>query len=396
MAADSNILTVNSGSSSIKFSLYALGETERLILRGELGRIGVSRGFLQVKDHDGKEISHQELNLPDHETALKTLFAWLQGHAVGKDLHAVGHRLVHGGADHVKPQRVSAALIEDLKKLVPLAPDHLPDEIKGLEAVGQLSPDLPQVACFDTAFHRSMPEVAQRFALPGPLYHEGLRRYGFHGLSYEYILQELAQEAGAPAAQGRLIVAHLGNGASMAAIEGGRSLDTSMGLTPTGGLVMSTRSGDLDPGVILYLLQEKGMTPAAVNHLINQQAGLLGISGISSDMQDLLAQKDTKTDAALAVNLFCYQARKFIGAFAAALGGLDTFVFTGGIGENSAAIRAMICEPLEFLGIRLDQGLNEGNSPVISRKDSPVTVRVMKTNEELMIARHTLSVIAES
>ena len=393
MAADSNILTVNSGSSSIKFSLYALGETERLVLRGQLGRIGVSQGFLQVKDHEGKDLADQKLSLPDHETALKTLFAWLQGHAVGKDLHAVGHRLVHGGAVHVKPQRVSAALIEDLKKLVPLAPDHLPDEIKGLEAVGQLSPDLPQVACFDTAFHRSLPEVAQRFALPGPLYHEGLRRYGFHGLSYEYILQELAQEAGAPAAQGRLIVAHLGNGASMAAIEGGRSLDTSMGLTPTGGLVMSTRSGDLDPGVILYLLQEKGMTPAAVNHLINQQAGLLGISGISPDMQDLLAQKGTKPDAALAVNLFCYQARKFIGAFAAALGGLDTFVFTGGIGENSAAIRAMICEPLEFLGIRLDQGLNEGNSPVISRKDSPVTVRVMKTNEELMIARHTRDLI---
>ena len=393
MAPDSNILTINSGSSSIKFSLYVLGESESLVLEGELGRIGVSQGFLQVKDHEGKDLADQKLSLPDHETALKTLFAWLQGHAVGKDLHAVGHRLVHGGAVHVKPQRVSAALIEDLKKLVPLAPDHLPDEIKGLEAVGQLSPDLPQVACFDTAFHRSMPEVAQRFALPGPLYHEGLRRYGFHGLSYEYILQELAQEAGAPAAQGRLIVAHLGNGASMAAIEGGRSLDTSMGLTPTGGLVMSTRSGDLDPGVILYLLQEKGMTPAAVNHLINQQAGLLGISGISPDMQDLLAQKGTKPDAALAVNLFCYQARKFIGAFAAALGGLDTFVFTGGIGENSAAIRAMICEPLEFLGIRLDRGLNEGNSPVISRKDSPVTMRVMKTNEELMIARHTRDLI---
>ena len=393
MAPDSNILTVNSGSSSIKFSLYALGETERLILRGELGRIGVSRGFLQVKDHDGKEISHQELNLPDHETALKTLFAWLQGHAVGKDLHALGHRLVHGGADHVKPQRVSAALIEDLKQLIPLAPDHLPDEILGLEVVHRLSPDLPQVACFDTAFHRSMPEVAQRFALPGSLYHEGLRRYGFHGLSYEYILQELALEAGAPAAQGKLIVAHLGNGASMAANEDGRSLDTTMGLTPAGGLVMSTRSGDLDPGVILYLLQEKGMTPAAVNHLINQQAGLLGISGISSDMQDLLVQKDTNPDAALAVDLFCYQARKFAGAFAAALGGIDTFIFTGGIGENSAAIRAMICEPLGFLGLRLEQGLNEGNSPVISRKDSAVIVRVMKTNEELMIARHTWDLI---
>jgi len=362
-------------------------------LRGELGRIGVSRGFLQVKDHDGKEISHQELNLPDHETALKTLFAWLQGHAVGKDLHALGHRLVHGGADHVKPQRVSAALIEDLKQLIPLAPDHLPDEILGLEVVHRLSPDLPQVACFDTAFHRSMPEVAQRFALPGSLYHEDLRRYGFHGLSYEYILQELALEAGAPAVQGKLIVAHLGNGASMAAIKGGRGLDTTMGLTPAGGLVMSTRSGDLDPGVILYLLQEKNMTPAAVNHLINQGSGLIGISGISSDMQDLLAQKGTKPEAALAVDIFCYQARKFAGALVAALGGIDTFIFTGGIGENSAAIRAMICEPLGFLGLRLEQGLNEGNSPVISRKDSAVIVRVMKTNEELMIARHTWDLI---
>ena len=396
MASDSNILTINSGSSSIKFSLYVLGETERLVLNGELGRIGVSQGFLQAKDQAGNQLTAQELDLPDHEAALKTLFDWLQGHEAGKGLDAVGHRLVHGGPSHVKPQLVSSELIEDLKQLIPLAPDHLPDEIKGLEAVHRLFPDLPQVACFDTAFHRHMPEVAQRYPLPEPLFREGLRRYGFHGLSYRYILQELAQEAGAPAANGKLIVAHLGNGASMAAIEGGRSLDTTMGLTPTGGLVMSTRVGDLDPGVILYLLQEKGLTPAAVNHLINQQAGLLGISGISSDMQDLLTQADTKTEAALAVDLFCYQARKFVGALAAALGGLDTFVFTGGIGENSATIRARICGPLEFLGIRLDQGLNEGNAPIISRQDSPVTVRVMKTNEELMIARQTRSLIIAS
>jgi acetate kinase len=394
MAPDYHILTINSGSSSIKFSLYTLGGIERLVLKGELGRIGVSQGFLRVEDHESRELTNRELNLPDHETALKTLFAWLQGHAVGRELHAIGHRLVHGGTVHVKPQLVSSALIEDLNQLIPLAPDHLPDEIKGLEAVHQLFPDLPQVACFDTAFHRSMPEVAQRFALPGPLYHEGLRRYGFHGLSYEYILQELAQEAGAPAASGRLIVAHLGNGASMAAIVGGKSLDTTMGLTPAGGLVMSTRVGDLDPGIIVYLLQEKGMTPAEVNNLINHQAGLLGISGTSGDMHDLLAQEGTKADASLAVEIFCYQARKFVGALAAALGGLNTFVFTGGIGENSATIRARICEPLEFLGIRLDRGLNEGHSPVISREDSPVTVRVMKTNEELMIARHTRDLIA--
>jgi acetate kinase len=396
MESDSHILTINSGSSSIKFSLYVLGETERLVLRGELGRIGVSQGFLQAKDQAGNQLTAQELDLPDHVAALKTLFDWLQSHEAGKGLEAVGHRLVHGGPAHIKPQLVSAELIEGLKQLIPLAPDHLPDEIKGLETVHRLFPELPQVACFDTAFHRHMPEVAQRYPLPEPLYREGLRRYGFHGLSYEYILQELAQEAGAPAAHGKLIVAHLGNGASMAAIAGGRSLDTTMGLTPTGGLVMSTRVGDLDPGVILYLLQEKGMTAAAVNHLINQQAGLLGISGISSDMQDLLAQADTKTDAALAVDLFCYQARKFVGALAAALGGLDTFVFTGGIGENSATVRARLCAPLEFLGIRLDQGLNEGNAPIISRPDSPVTVRVMKTNEELMIARQTRDLVIGS
>jgi len=378
----------------MKFALYALGKTERLVLKGELGRIGVSRGFLQVKDHDNRELTDQKLDLPDHETALKTFFGWMNGHEKGKDLHAVGHRLVHGGTDHVKPQRVTPALIEDLKQLVPLAPDHLPDEIKALEAVHRLFPDLPQVACFDTAFHRCMPQVAERYALPGSLYQEGLRRFGFHGLSCEYILQELAQEAGAPAASGKLIVAHLGNGASMTAIEAGRSLDTTMGLTPTGGLVMSTRSGDMDPGVVIYLLQEKGMTPEAVNQLVNRQAGLLGTSGFSPDMQDLLSQKDAKPEAALAVDLFCYQARKFTGALAAALGGIDTFVFTGGIGENSAIIRARICEPLEFLGIRLDRTLNEGNSPVISRQDSPITVRVMKTNEELMIARHTRALVA--
>jgi acetate kinase len=287
-------------------------------------------------------------------------------------------------------------LIEDLKLLIPLAPDHLPDEIKGLEEVHRHFPALPQIVCFDTAFHRRMPEIAQRYALPKSLSMEGLRRYGFHGLSYEYVTQELVKEAGASAASGKLIIAHLGNGASMTAIKGGRSLDTTMGLTPAGGLVMSTRVGDLDPGVIVYLLQEKGMTPAAVTNLINHQAGLLGLSGISGDMHDLLAQARSQADAALAEEIFCYQARKFVGALAASLSGLDTLIFTGGIGENSAIIRARICAPLRFLGIVLDQGLNEGNSPIISRIDSRVTVRVMKTNEELMIARHTRDLVIES
>jgi acetate kinase len=393
MGRDSHILTINSGSSSIKFSLYELGKTESLILKGELAGIGIEQGDFQAEDQEGHQLTAQKWDLPDHDAAWQTLFDWLQGHEIGKDLHAVGHRLVHGGTAHVKPQLVSPALIEDLKLLMPLAPDHLPDEIKGLEAVRRYFPDLPQIVCFDTAFHRRMPEVAQRYALPEPLFQAGLRHYGFHGLSYEYITQELVKEAGAQEASGKLIIAHLGNGASMAAIEGGRSLDTTMGLTPAGGLVMSTRVGDLDPGVIVYLLQEKGMTPAAVNHLINHQAGLLGISGISADMHDLLAHADTQADAALAVEIFCYQAKKFVGALAAALGGLDTFIFTGGIGENSAIIRARICANLEFLGIHLDPDLNQENAPIISKQDSPVTVRVMKTNEELMIARHTRNLL---
>ena len=396
MASDSHILTINCGSSSIKFSLYVLGETERLVLEGELARIGLSQGFFQAKDQAGHQVTAQKLDLPDHGAAFKTLFAWLEGHEIGSQLHGVGHRLVHGGPAHVKPQLLSSALIEDLKLLIPLAPDHLTDEIKGLEEVLRHFPALPQIVCFDTAFHRRMPEIAQRYALPKSLSTEGLRRYGFHGLSYEYVTRELVKVAGASAASGKLIIAHLGNGASMAAIAGGRSLDTTMGLTPAGGLVMSTRVGELDPGVIVYLLQEKGMTPAAVNNLINHQAGLLGLSGISGDMHDLLAQAGSQADAGLAEEIFCYQARKFVGALAASLSGLDTLIFTGGIGENSAIIRARICAPLRFLGIVLDKGLNEGNSPIISRIDSRVTVRVMKTNEELMIARHTRDLVIDS
>ncbi len=392
---DSHILTINSGSSSIKFSLYRLGEAESLILKGVLAGIGVERGFLQAEDQQGQQLTAQKSDLPDHDAGWKTLFDWLRSHQIGKDLHAVGHRLVHGGTVHVKPQLVSSALIEDLNRLMPLAPDHLPHEIKGIEAVRRNFAGLPQVVCFDTAFHRRMPEEAQRYALPESFFHAGLQRYGFHGLSYEYLVQELEREAGLQEAAGKLIIAHLGNGASMAAIEDGRSLDTTMGLTPAGGLVMSTRSGDLDPGVMLYLLRQKGMTPEEVDNLINHQAGLRGISGISEDMRDLLAREDTAAGAALAVRLFCYQARKFIGAMTTVLGGLDSFIFTGGIGENSAAIRARICANLEFLGIDLDLDLNNENAAVISKQNSPVTVRVMKTNEELMIARHTRNLIIE-
>ncbi|MEJ2671334.1 MAG: acetate/propionate family kinase, partial [Deltaproteobacteria bacterium] len=360
------ILTVNSGSSSIKFSLYRLGAAEELLLVGMLDRIGVEGGHFRAQDQAGKTLVKREIKLPDHEAALQVLFKWLQDEQVSTDLAAVGHRLVHGGRGHRKTQKITPQTLGDIKKLIPLAPDHLPQEIRAIEVVSKLFPELVQVACFDTAFHRQMPKVAQDYPLPESFTREEVIRYGFHGLSYEYLLMELAREAGAAAAQGRVIMAHLGNGASMAALHGGQSLDTTMGMTPTGGLVMSTRSGDLDPGVILYLLRERGMSVSAVNQLLNKEAGLLGVSGFSSDMQDLLDREPTEAGAAAAVELFCYTARKFLGAFSAVLGGLDTLVFTGGIGENASAIRARICHNLGFLGVALDDQQNADNAPIIS------------------------------
>ncbi|MEJ2586524.1 MAG: acetate/propionate family kinase [Deltaproteobacteria bacterium] len=389
LSHDSRILTINSGSSSIKFSLYEMGKEEIRLLKGKLDRIGVGDGSLEVEDDRGNRLITRELDLPDHETALEALFDWLKDQDVGKDMDAVGHRLVHGGKDHMRPERVSSALIREVKQLIPLAPDHLPHEIRAMEAVFNHFPKRLQVACFDTAFHGRMPEAARRYALPERLTREGLEHYGFHGLSYEYILGELTREAGTDETPNKLIIAHLGNGASMAAVQAGRSMDTTMGLTPAGGLIMSTRTGDLDPGVILYLLQQNRMTPSEVNDLINHQGGLMALSGISGDMHDLIDRETTQEQAALAVKMFCYQARKFIGALAAVLGGLDTMVFTGGIGENAGRIRSRICEPLEFLGIHLDERLNRQHAAVISEENSPVTVRVMKTNEEIMIARHT-------
>ena len=388
-----HILTMNSGSSSIKFSLYRIGKNESRVLEGELAGIGLSNGSFQVEDDEGKRLISRELSLRDHEAALKTLFDWLRDHEIGKDLNAVGHRLVHGGKVHMTPQWVSPVLMEDLKRSIPLAPDHLPDEMKALEAVHRHFPDLPQVVCFDTAFHGRMPEVARIYALPGSVTREGLQRYGFHGLSYEFIVRELDRETEKGRASGKWIIAHLGNGASMAAIEDGRGVDTTMGLTPAGGLVMSTRSGDLDPGAVVYLLREKHMTPEAVN--LGPITGLVfwGYRGSAGTCRTSWLGEGADARAALAVDIFCYQARKSVGALAAALGGLHTLVFTGGIGENAAPIREQICAPLGFLGICLDRELNRNHSPIISKKGGPVTVRVMKTNEELMIARHTRELV---
>jgi acetate kinase len=390
------ILTINSGSSSVKFGLFEIGQAEKLVFSGELERIGLRAGLFQASNAAGETLVDQHNDFPDHQAALRRLFTWLDHNEPGKGLDAIGHRLVHGGPKYSQPHRVTPALLAELKKLVPLAPDHLPHEIEAIRATGQTYPDLTQVACFDTAFHRPMPRLAQIVALPRHYQGSGLMRYGFHGLSYEYILQELRKEAGDETANGRVIIAHLGNGASMAAFHHGLSMDTTMGFTPAGGLVMSTRSGDLDPGILIYLLEEKGLRPSGLSDLVNQQSGLLGVSGLSSDMRDLLGKEESEAHARQAVDLFCYQASKHLGALSAVLGGLDTLIFTAGIGENSPAVRQRICKNLSYLGIQLDEKRNRANATVISSENFPVTVRVMKTNEDLMIARHTGNLIREN
>ena len=387
------VLTINSGSSSVKFGLFEIERTEKLLLSGELERIGLRAGMFQIHNATGETLVDQHKDLPDHDAALKRLFTWLEQHEPDQSLDAVGHRVVHGGPKYNQPHRVTPALLAELKELVPLAPDHLPHEINAIRATSQAYPDLTQVVCFDTAFHRHMPRLAQIVALPRHYQHSGLIRYGFHGLSYEYIMQELRKLAGDETADGRVIIAHLGNGASMAAVRQGQGVDTTMGFTPVGGLVMSTRSGDLDPGILIYLLEEKGLQPSGLSDLLNQQSGLLGVSGISSDMRDLLSKEKSEAHAREAVDLFCYQASKYLGALSAVLGGLDTLIFTAGIGENSPVVRQRICQNLSYLGIQLDEGRNHANAPVISAENARVSVRVMKTNEDLMIARHTANLI---
>lgn len=389
------ILTVNSGSSSLKLALYEMGSgaPTTLVCAGTIERIGLGSGSFSARDGGGRELHAERAAFPDHASALRRFLAWLDGRTGGRRCDAAGHRVVHGGRDYTQPLRVTPDVLAALKRLIPLAPAHLPNELEAMEILGAAYPDLPQVACFDTAFHRHMPRVAQMYGLPRDLLNAGVLRYGFHGLSYEYILGELAREAGPETANGRVVIAHLGNGSSMVAVRGGRGVETTMGFTPLGGLVMSTRPGDLDPGVLLYLLREQGMSPSALDRLLNRQSGLLGVSGLSSDMRDLLDQAAANPRAAEAIALYCYAAKKALGGLVAALGGLNTLVFTGGIGENAPEIRQRICERLEFLGIQIDPARNANGAPVISSSGGTVTVRVMRTNEDLMIARHTAAVL---
>lgn len=388
------ILTINTGSSSLKVAIYEMGRGEDRSLHGEAERVGHSSARLRLWDARGATVIDQEGDFPDHAAALTVVLSWLRSHRPELKLDAVGHRVVHGGV-HTAPRRITPELVAMLQDLVPLAPDHMPQALQIIEVARSAYPDLPQMACFDTAFHRRMPRLAQVYPLPRQFADEGVIRYGFHGLSYEFVVTELSATAPQEAA-GRLIVAHLGNGASMGAIRGGVSVDTTMGFSPAGGLMMGTRPGDLDPGVLLYLSARRGMTPAALNEFVNRRAGLLGVSGTSADMRELLEREAADELAAEAVALFCYQARKYLGALAAVLGGLDTLVFTGGIGEHAAAVRRRIAEGFEFLGVRIDPRRNEAHAPVISPDGGTATVRVMKTDEELMIARHTRELIENS
>jgi len=391
------ILTVNSGSSSLKCALFHASSDSTVLLRiGILDRIGLEHGRFRVYDGNGLSLHDEPVSLPDHPSALKHTLAWFSSRQETWHLDAAGHRIVHGGTAYTQPQRITPAVLATLNQLIPLAPMHIPNELAAISALSQEYPHLPQVACFDTAFHRHMPRIAQLYGLPRNLTDEGILRYGFHGLSYEYILGELTREAGPETASGRLVIAHLGNGSSMVAVHRRASLDTTMGFTPLGGLVMSTRPGDLDPGVLLYLLNEQRIAPAELDALLNRQSGLLGVSGTSSDMRDLLSQATTDPHAAEAVDLYCYIARKTLGGLVAVLGGLDTLVFTGGIGENAAEIRQRISANMAFLGIEIHAARNEAGASVISSDASRVTVRVMKTDEEMMIARHTIAVLGIS
>jgi acetate kinase len=387
------ILTINSGSSSIKFTLFrATGDLESMavLCGGQIDGLGDEPRFM-AEDSAGCQVANERLEAgASHEQALDLLLRWGKHHFAGQSLVAAGHRVVHGGAMYNAPVVVDPSAIANLERLVPLAPLHQPHNLAGIKALAKLHPKLPQVACFDTAFHYTQPHVATAFALPRALTDAGIRRYGFHGLSFEYIASVLPNYAGS-AAEGKVVAAHLGQGASMCALQARRSVATTMGFTALDGLPMGRRCGALDPGVVLYLMVEKGMDAAAVADLLYNRSGLLGVSGISGDMRKLSASKDPH--AAEAVQLFVYRIGRELGSLVAALGGLDVLVFTGGIGENSATVREQVCRNAAWLGIELDSRANTAGGPCITRADSRVSAWVIPTDEELMIARHTLKLI---
>ena len=379
-----NILTVNGGSSSIRIAVYGSGAPPQLLLDGKVERLGTQEPLFHVS-RTGEPKQSIKLATSAGRSPIEPLMDWLEGFAPELRPEVIGHRVVHGML-HSAPERVTPQLIAELKRFVPYDPEHMPREIEFIEALQSRYSDVPQVVCFDTAFHRTMPRVATQLPIPRKYAADGVQRYGFHGLSYTYLVGELLRLGEPSAASGRVILAHLGSGASLAAVLNGRSIDTSMGFTPASGLVMGTRSGDLDPGVMSYLAKEGGMDTARLQLMVNHESGLLGVSETSADVRDLLQREDTDERAREALALFAYQARKWIGAFAAALGGIDTLVFAGGVGENSAVIRERICVQLQFLGVQLDSARNACHAARISSDGSAVGVRVIKTDEERVIA----------
>ena len=387
------VLIINSGSSSLRFALFKADESLPQILIGRFDRIGLPDAKLSFTDVLAHKRDERRIKAPNHVACVSLLVELLEKKAGAGAVRAIGYRVVHGGPRYRDPRRVDGAMLKQLQRISSFAPNHLPSAIAVMEVFAAEFPRVPQIACFDTAFHSTLPRVAKLLPIPRRFDAKGVQRYGFHGLSYAYLMEELGRLGDPAASKGRVILAHLGNGASLAAVRDGKSMDTSMGFTPAAGLVMSTRSGDLDPGLVAFLGRSEQMTETQFDRMIHHESGLLGVSETSSDMRDLLARETKDVRAAEAVALFCYQAKKWIGSFAAALGGLDTLVFSAGIGENCPSIRARICDGLGFLGIELNQKRNAKNAPLISPDAGRVKVRVIRTDEELMIARSVCRVL---
>jgi acetate kinase len=390
-----NVLTLNGGSSSIRFAIYAVPDATTKLLQGKIDRIGMPGTALSAEEpaRGAQSQVTAEVDAADQHSAASFLVEWLERHPLFGAVAAVGHRLVHGML-HSAPELVTPDLLAELRRITSYDPEHLPREIELIEALRRAHAGLPQVACFDTAFHRTMPRVATLLPIPRRYAAKGVQRYGFHGLSYTYLLAELKRLGDPAATRGRVLLAHLGNGASLAAVRDGKCIDTSMGFTPTSGLMMGTRSGDMDPGVVSFLALTESMEVAGYEKMVTNESGLLGVSEISSDVRDLLRQEAVDVRAAEALALFCYQIKKWIGAYSAALGGLDTLVFAGGIGEHAAAVRARVCEGLQFLGIELDAARNSQSAALISTDAAAVAVRVIRTDEESVIASSTMRVLS--
>jgi acetate kinase len=390
------LLTINGGSSSLKFALFpqTAEPRTRALLKGRVERIGLADARAVVTPPEGGAVQVVSVEAPDLGSAADWLIDWLDRNVGWGAVAGIAHRVVHGGPRYVGPETITPEVIDELRRLQPMDPDHLPGEIAAIERFREHRPEMAQVACFDTAFHHDLPRVARILPIPRRFEAAGVRRYGFHGISYAYLMEALAHEAGSEAASGRVILAHLGNGASLAAVHRGRPVDTTMALTPAAGVVMSTRSGDIDPGLPGFLARTAGVTTEQFDSMINHESGLLGVSETSSDVRDLLARRDRDVRAAEAIALFVYSIKKAIGGLAAALGGVDVLVFSGGIGEHAPEIRARICEGLEFLGIALDGPGNAAGAPVISVGGGPVQVRVIPTDEEAMMAREAARLLA--